>query len=73
MTKPEMETWQTKTDCATVRCGDTQADVTAWANHEGVTVGVTGLHGANVLAGSLRWEQMEALCAAFALLKARGG
>lgn len=68
----ELETWQTKTDCATVRVGDTQADVSMWPNSEGVTVGVTAKHGANVLAGSLRWEQMEALCAAFALLKARG-
>ena len=67
----ELETWRTETECATVRTGDTQADVSMWPNSEGVTVGVTGPHGANVLSGSLRWEQMEALCAAFALLKAR--
>lgn len=71
MSDQKMETWQSKTECATVRIRDTQADVTMWPNCEGVMVAVTGKHGANILAGSLQWEQMEALCAAFALLKAR--
>ena len=65
------ETFMSKTDAATVRVGDTQADVAEWPNGEGVTVSVTGPHGAALLVGSLPWEAMEALCAAFALLKAR--
>lgn len=72
MSEERMETWQTKTDCATVRIGETQADVAVWANGEGVTVAVTGKFGTSLLACSLCYEQMEALCAAYALLKARG-
>ena len=68
----DIQTFKTQTDCVTVHTGDAQADVSTWANHEGVTLAVTTKDGANVLAGSLRWEQMEALCAAFALVKAHG-
>lgn len=67
----KIETWQGKTETATVRNGDIQADVAVWSNGDGVTVSVTGQNGANVLSGSLQWEQMESLCAAFALIKAR--
>lgn len=68
----DIQTFKTKTDSVTVHAGDAQADVSTWANHEGVTLAVTTKYGSNVLAGSLRWEQMEALCAAFALVKAQG-
>lgn len=66
-----MEVFQQKVDAITVRIGETQADIAMWANAEGVTVSVVEKSGANVLAGSLMWEQMEALCAAFSLLKAK--
>lgn len=65
------ETWVNKTDCATVRSGEIQADIATWANLEGVTVSVSGKEGRNLLVGSLRWEEMETLCAAFSLLKAK--
>lgn len=65
----ELETWRTKVECVTVRKGDIQADVAQWANLEGVIVEVTR-DGAPVLTGSLRYEEMEALCAAFAMMKA---
>lgn len=66
----KLETWSTQTQCVTVRKGETQAEVTVWANSEGVTATVTGTNGALLLSGSLRYEEMEALCAAFAMVKA---
>ena len=65
----KIETWQEKTKTTTVRLGDTQVDVSDWANLEGVQVGVVSKDRATILSGSMTWEELEALVAALSLHK----
>ena len=66
----KIETWQEKTKTTTVRLGDTQVDVSDWANLEGVQVSIVSKGGATILSGSMAWEELEALVAALSLHKA---
>lgn len=66
----DLRVHKTKTDAVTVTAGDVQADVAVWANLEGVTFTLTGKHGAMLASGSARFEEVEALSAALALVKA---
>lgn len=66
----EAKTYQTKVKSTTVITEDgNQADVCEWANAEGVTIAVSDKNGTNIMTGQLTWQQMEAVVAAYALLK----